>query len=222
MRNDGSRPPATLRRDRRLVAPEGISGGDRSDHGLAQHALDEPTIQRRANPGSAFVRHVGADKRPAATSSYVGRGTARRLATHAEILGGAARGDRDENQRNAAPLVLHVPRRNKYHAHKLIVDGYTFDSKKEARRYGDLKLYAHAGVITDLEVHPRFDLFAINLKRGEVVQLGHMTLDFQYFECQTQTWKYEDVKGGDATKTTAYRLRKRLLEANYGITVTEL
>ena len=49
-----------------------------------------------------------------------------------------------------------------------------------------------------------------------------MTLDFQYVDCQTNTRRYEDVKGGDATKTTAYRLKKRILEADVRITVTEI
>lgn len=123
-----------------------------------------------------------------------------------------------------ATVLWHLPRRRgqKYNARKHTVDGYTFDSGKEAKRYRDLCLYQHAGVIAGLEVHPRFNLFALDLARGEVLQIGHMTLDFAYVDLATQRKIYEDVKGGDATKTTAYRLRKRILEANYGITVTEI
>ena len=36
---------------------------------------------------------------------------------------------------------------NKYHAIKTTVDGITFDSRAEARRYRELKLLERAGVI---------------------------------------------------------------------------
>lgn len=112
---------------------------------------------------------------------------------------------------------------NKYHAKPQILDGYRFDSAKEARRYGELRLYLKGGLIADLAVHPRFDLFAINLASGEVVQIGHMTLDFQYRDLSDGgATVHEDVKGGRTTKTEAYRLRKRILEATYGIHIREI
>ncbi len=41
---------------------------------------------------------------------------------------------------------------NKFHAIKTKADGYTFDSKREAKRYGDLKHLVAAGEIRDLQV----------------------------------------------------------------------
>ena len=38
------------------------------------------------------------------------------------------------------------------------IDGYTFASKAEAKRYSELRLLAQAGAIEQLRVHPRFDL----------------------------------------------------------------
>lgn len=38
----------------------------------------------------------------------------------------------------------------KYHNKKTVVDGRTFDSKKEAERYDELLLLQRAGAITDL------------------------------------------------------------------------
>ena len=40
--------------------------------------------------------------------------------------------------------------RNKYGNKKTVVDGITFDSRKEAKRYQELKLLEKAGEIKDL------------------------------------------------------------------------
>ena len=47
---------------------------------------------------------------------------------------------------------------NKYHAIKTTVDGITFDSRAEARRYRELKLLERAGVIENLVLQPKFEL----------------------------------------------------------------
>jgi hypothetical protein len=49
-------------------------------------------------------------------------------------------------------------RRNKYGATKTTIDGITFDSKKEAQRYCELRLLQKAGEITHLELQPAFRL----------------------------------------------------------------
>ena len=47
-------------------------------------------------------------------------------------------------------------RKNKYNAKKTNVDGITFDSKRESRRYLELKTLLHAGHISDLELQIPF------------------------------------------------------------------
>jgi hypothetical protein len=47
-------------------------------------------------------------------------------------------------------------RKSKYAAIPTIVDGIRFASKKEARRYTELKLLERAGEITCLELQPKF------------------------------------------------------------------
>src|SRR5690606_369436 len=47
---------------------------------------------------------------------------------------------------------------SKYRNVRTTVDGITFDSKREAERYGELKTMEAAGVISDLELQPRFPL----------------------------------------------------------------
>ena len=44
----------------------------------------------------------------------------------------------------------------KYRAIKTVVDGITFDSKKEAKRYSELKMMEKAGIIATLRLQPEF------------------------------------------------------------------
>lgn len=92
-------------------------------------------------------------------------------------------------------------------------DGYKFASTAEAHRYSELRWLEKAGDIAELEVHPRFSLDVNG------VHIGNYTGDFGY---RTPTgYVLEDVKGGEATRTTAYKLRKRLMKAIHGIEVRE-
>jgi len=102
---------------------------------------------------------------------------------------------------------------NKYNAVKVEVDGFIFDSKAEGRRYSELKLLERAGEIKDLRLQPKFTC-AVN---GKVI--CHYIADFHYFDSQTQSEKIEDVKG---MKTPVYKLKKRLFEALYNQTITEI
>lgn len=45
---------------------------------------------------------------------------------------------------------------SKYHSKKITVDGETFDSKKEYRRYRELLLLERAGLITNLQRQVKF------------------------------------------------------------------
>lgn len=47
---------------------------------------------------------------------------------------------------------------SKYHATRTIVDSITFDSKREAARYAELKLMQRAGLISDLRRQVKYEL----------------------------------------------------------------
>ena len=100
--------------------------------------------------------------------------------------------------------------RNKYRAIKTIVDDITFDSKKEAKRYSQLKLMLRAGAISDLKLQPRFDLIVNGVK------CGFYKADFDYIENGKRV--IEDVKG---MKTPVYNLKKKLVKAIHGIDIFE-
>ena len=123
-----------------------------------------------------------------------------------------------------APAELEAPG-NKYHAVPIHVDGVRFASQKEAARYLELKLMSKAGAIEALELQPVFPLYIMELYRSQVpiriATVGKFTADFQYVDCASGEIVVEDVKS-TATKTEAYRLRKRIAEAVHGIHIREL
>ena len=102
----------------------------------------------------------------------------------------------------------------KYRNQPVEVDGHKFDSKREARRYKELKLLEMGQRIRDLQVHPSFEL-AVN---GE--HICKYKADFAYADMRGKLI-VEDAKCA-ATKTQAYRLRKRLMQVLHGITVVEV
>ena len=102
---------------------------------------------------------------------------------------------------------------SKYLNIKVECDGVHFDSKKERDRYLQLRLLERNKYIRDLTLQPRLDLIVNGSK------VGFYRADFQYTECETGEQIFEDVKG---VKTPVYKLKKKLVEAIYGIQVREV
>ncbi len=117
-------------------------------------------------------------------------------------------------------------RRHKYNATKVTIDGHTFDSKKEAKRYGELKLLEMAGEISNLELQPKFDKFSINgeilrypnKKNGALGSPVTYTADFRYVETGKGV-VVEDVKGMD---TQVSRIKRGLVKAVFKVEVVTL
>lgn len=93
------------------------------------------------------------------------------------------------------------------------IDGYRFDSKKEASRYIILKLMLNNGSIEQLKVHPAWTLSVNDMK------ICTYTADFSYVKDGGQT--VEDVKSMPTKKIYSYKLKKKLMEAIYGIKIVE-
>lgn len=114
----------------------------------------------------------------------------------------------------ASAAGIDVPaKRSKYRNEPVTVDNVRFHSKREAKRYSELKLLEKAGQIFDLELQPKF-VFVVN-----GVKLGTYTADFCYVDTVSGWAVVEDVKG---VRTQQYRLRKKLLKALHGIEVVEM
>lgn len=105
-----------------------------------------------------------------------------------------------------------VAQKSKYRNVKVEVDGYVFDSKREAARWGELKILAMAGEIMGLvNQHQNKDqcTFPLHGKDGSVV--CKYVVDFVYMEGGRKV--AEDVKG---MATAVYAIKKKLFIAEYG------
>jgi len=103
---------------------------------------------------------------------------------------------------------------NKYNAKKITVDGLTFDSKREAQRWMQLKLLERGGAIKELERQVEYEL--IPKQKGE--RAVKYIADFRYIDHDGKT-VVEDTKG---VKTPVYILKRKLMQWVHGIRVVEV
>jgi hypothetical protein len=103
---------------------------------------------------------------------------------------------------------------NKYRNTRVVVDGIEFDSIKEAKRYGTLKILQKAGEISDLKLQVRMDIL-VNSKK-----IAAYIADFTYME--KGSYVVEDVKSEFTRKNPVYRLKKKLIEAIYNLKIKEV
>jgi len=101
-------------------------------------------------------------------------------------------------------------RKNKYRSQKT----GAFHSKSEARRYTELVALQQAGFISNLQTQVAYPLVVGN----PPVQIATWFADFVYVDTATGNVVVEDHKG---FVTPVYRLKKKLVQALYGIKITE-
>lgn len=107
---------------------------------------------------------------------------------------------------------------SKYRNHKVTVDGITFDSLKEYRRYCELRLLEKAGEITDLQTQVKFVLIPSQKAGGKVVERDCSYLaDFVYVQDGKKV--VEDTKG---IKTKDYIIKRKLMLWVHGIRIMEV
>jgi len=104
---------------------------------------------------------------------------------------------------------------SKYKNIKTEVDGIKFDSRKEARRYSELKLLLRAGEIFDLERQIRFQLIEPMRINGKHERAICYVADFRYTDKHGKTF-VEDVKG---IATDVFKIKYRLMKQVHGIEV---
>lgn len=104
-----------------------------------------------------------------------------------------------------------TPKVSKYGNIKKVVDGIKFDSKKEAKRWGELKEYMQNGLISNLERQIKFEL-----NEGGTFSYKYIA-DFVYMNLLNQKI-VEDCKG---FKTAVYKKKKKLMKKIYNIEILE-
>lgn len=125
----------------------------------------------------------------------------------------------------------------------ITIDGIKFDSKKEGKRYSELKLLLRSGQISELELQKRFELipaqfetietgeyYKVGAKKGQpktkqvcIEQSLVYIADFVYKE-NGQT-VVEDVKGFRDTSSATYAkfvIKRKLMLWKYGIRIKEV
>lgn len=125
----------------------------------------------------------------------------------------------------------------------ITIDGIEFQSKKEGRRYSELKLLQRAGQISDLELQKKYELIPAQyetIETGEYYKVGAKKgqpktkevcieqslvyfADFVYKE-NGQT-VVEDVKGFRDTSSATYAkfvIKRKLMLWKYGIRIKEV
>lgn len=125
-------------------------------------------------------------------------------------------------------------RRSKYGNRKAVVDGITFDSRKEANRFQELRMLERAGKIKALERQVKYVLIPTQrepsseiytkgvhkgeLKPGKVLEKECSYIaDFAYF--QGENLVVEDTKG---FRTEGYKIKRKLMLERYGIQIKEV
>lgn len=100
--------------------------------------------------------------------------------------------------------------KNKYGAIKTEYNGVMYDSKAEAHRAAELDLLARTGVIENIERQVKFPIIINGVK------VFTYLADFTYQYKRTGVKVIEDVKG---VRTAMFNLKKKCVEAQYGVTI---
>ena len=113
---------------------------------------------------------------------------------------------------------LKLQNRSKYRNRRIVVDGETFDSQREAQRWYELKLLRRAGVVTDLQRQVPFVLIPEQKINGKTVERPvKYVADFVYK--RNGEMIVEDAKG---VRTKEYIIKRKLMLWVRGIRVQEV
>lgn len=103
--------------------------------------------------------------------------------------------------------------KNKYGNRKTIIDGVTFDSRRESERYCELKLLERAKRIKGLKLQPKFTLQeGFKDKKGKYHRSIVYIADFSYFDVDNDKEIVEDTKG---VETEIFKIKRKLLLNKY-------
>lgn len=124
-----------------------------------------------------------------------------------------------------------TPAISKYRAKKITADGITFDSKKEAKRYKELKELQSRGEIHDLQLQVSYELLPTQrepdtvgkrggVHKGKVIERPvYYIADFVYKSNSGETI-VEDVKGM-SKRLPEYVIKRKLMLYVHGIHIKE-
>ena len=105
-------------------------------------------------------------------------------------------------------------KQNKYHNIKSSYDGYNFDSLAEVKHYKNLVVLKCAGAICNFRVHPKYPLLNTLKTNNQTYRKKAYIADFEvvYQDGTVEAW---DIKGGQETITSTFRLKAHLFCLKY-------
>lgn len=107
--------------------------------------------------------------------------------------------------------------KSKYGSRKVTVDGVTYDSTKEYRRFKELSLLERAGAIQNLQRQVEFELIPSQRINGKVAERPcKYVADFVYQQDGKKV--VEDTKG---FRTKDYIIKRKLMLWVHGIQIKE-
>lgn len=132
--------------------------------------------------------------------------------TEMDLAHHVARNPKALRKNPLSPVAAKPVQRSKYRNEIAESSGIKFHSKKEARRYEELALIEKSGDIANLELQVKMP---ININGRHIC---NYFADFVYSDLKANKVIVEDCKG---MKTPLYKLKKKLVEALYGVTILE-
>lgn len=113
----------------------------------------------------------------------------------------------------AKELMKPIPRPSKYGNKKTIIEGKTFHSSKEARRYQELRSLEKAKEISNLRCQVSFEIHSkITTEYGVVIGHRRYIADFVYMDMRHNREVIEDVKG---YSTAEFRKKWKQMQQRY-------
>lgn len=119
------------------------------------------------------------------------------------------------------PVARSRKKKPKYNNKRIEFQGMKFDSKKELKRYLELKDLEKRGLISDLELQIAFELAPSVKLQGEdrAKPALRYVADFVYMLNDVKI--IEDVKSAITRKNDVYRIKKHLMKHIHNIDISE-
>lgn len=123
--------------------------------------------------------------------------------------------------------------KSKYGNSKVSIDGISFDSKREGNVYLRLKDLLSRGCISDLQIHPKWELqpkltekYVKHLKTKDKVcertVLLPITYEADFAFYHNGKYVVVDVKISKSLLPKEYQIKKKMMRYVHGITLTEV
>ncbi len=118
--------------------------------------------------------------------------------------------------------MLKPRKKPKFRNKKVVLNGTTFDSRKEAKRFRELQILERAGEISELQTQYAFVLaesvkFSNEPRKKPALRY---VADFVYIKNGCQV--VEDVKSKISRSLAEYRIKKHLMMSVHGIEILEV